>query len=77
MAQSKRVMYVLAGGGGAGLASGNTNLLLSFTRMEALGLAAGMSYAREWIGKVGWYIDNTSRCTGEWRKTGANLETVT
>jgi ribonuclease HI len=50
---------VLAGGGGAALASGNTNLLLSSTRMEALGLAAGMSYAREWIGKVGWYIDNT------------------
>jgi ribonuclease HI len=27
--------------------------------MEALGLAAGMSYARNWVGKVDWYIDNT------------------
>jgi hypothetical protein len=34
------------GGGGAALASDNTNVLLSSTRMEALGLAAGMSYAR-------------------------------
>jgi hypothetical protein len=50
---------VLAGGGGAALASDNTNVLLSSTRMEALGLAAGMSYARNWVGKVDWYIDNT------------------
>jgi hypothetical protein len=28
--------------------------------MEALGLAAGMSYARKWVGKVDWYIDNTA-----------------
>ena len=27
--------------------------------MEALGLTAGMSYARAWIGKADWYIDNT------------------
>jgi hypothetical protein len=33
---------VLAGGGGAVLASDNTNVLLSSTRMEALGLAAGI-----------------------------------
>jgi hypothetical protein len=26
--------------------------------MDALGLAAGMSYARNWVGKVDWYIDN-------------------
>jgi hypothetical protein len=26
--------------------------------MEALGLAAGISYARNWAGKVDWYIDN-------------------
>jgi ribonuclease HI len=50
---------VLAGGGGAALASDNTNVLLSSTRMEALGFAAGMSYARNWVGKVDWYIDNT------------------
>ena len=47
-----------AGGGGAALAAYNTNVLLSSTRMEALGLAAGMSYARNWVGKVDWYIDN-------------------
>jgi hypothetical protein len=49
---------VLAGGGGAALAADNTNVLLSSTRMEALGLAAGMSYARNWVGKVDWYIGN-------------------
>jgi hypothetical protein len=49
---------VLAGGGGAALAPDNTNVLLSSTRMEALGLAAGMSYARNWVGKVDWYLDN-------------------
>jgi ribonuclease HI len=42
-----------------GIASDSTNVLLSSTRMEALGLAAGMSYARNWVGKVDWYIDNT------------------
>ena len=26
--------------------------------MKALGLAADMSYARNWVGKVDWYIDN-------------------
>jgi hypothetical protein len=36
--------------GGAALASDNTDVLLSSTRMEALGLAAGMSYARNWVG---------------------------
>jgi hypothetical protein len=43
---------VLAGGGGAtlALASDNTNVLLSSTRMEALGLAPGISYARNWVG---------------------------
>jgi hypothetical protein len=49
---------VLAGGGGAALAYDNTNVLLSSTRMEALGLAARMSYARNWVGKVDWCIDN-------------------
>jgi hypothetical protein len=41
------------------IASDNTNVLLSSTWMKALGLAAGMSYARNWVGKVDWYIDNT------------------
>jgi hypothetical protein len=44
---------VLAGGGGAALASDNTNVLLSSTRMEALGLAAGMSYTHG-TGLVRW-----------------------
>jgi hypothetical protein len=43
---------VLAGGGAAALAPDNTNVLLGFTRIEALGLAAGMSYAQNWVGKV-------------------------
>ena len=42
---------VLAGGSGAALASDNTNVLLSSTRMEALGLAAGMNVVRT---KLGW-----------------------
>jgi hypothetical protein len=50
---------VLAGGGGDALASDNTNVMLSSARMEALGLAAGMSYARNWVGKADWHIDNT------------------
>jgi hypothetical protein len=37
-------------------------VLLSSTRMEALGLAAGMSYARNWVGEVDWYIDNIYGC---------------
>jgi hypothetical protein len=51
-------MKVLAGGGGAAIASHATNVLLNTTRMEALGLATGMSYARNWAGKVKWCIDN-------------------
>jgi hypothetical protein len=42
-------MRILAGGGGAAIAAHTTNVLLNTTRMEALGLAAGMSYAREWV----------------------------
>ena len=44
---------VLAGGGGAALAADNTNVLLSSTRMEALGLAAGMSICQELGGQGG------------------------
>jgi hypothetical protein len=44
MGRFRKAAWVLAGGGGADLASDNTNVLLSSTRMEALGLAAGMSY---------------------------------
>jgi hypothetical protein len=53
-------LIILAGGGDAALASSTTNILLNTTRMEALGLAAGMSYARNWKGSVTdkWYVDN-------------------
>jgi hypothetical protein len=40
-------LRILAGGGAALLASSTTNIFLNTTRMEALGLAAGMSYTRE------------------------------
>ena len=50
-------LIILAGGGAAALASSTTNVLLNTTRMEALGLAAGMSYARNWEGSVKWYVD--------------------
>jgi ribonuclease HI len=54
---------VLAGGGGAALAADNTNVLLSSTsstRMEALGLAAGMHVVCQELGGQGGlvYIDN-------------------
>jgi hypothetical protein len=39
--------------------------------MEALGLAAGMSYARNWNGKVKWYIDNKGVSNDyDWSKMG-------
>ena len=60
-------MRILAGGGGAAIASHATNVLLNTTRMEALGLAAGMSYARNWTGKVKWYIDNKGVIENFWR----------
>ena len=49
---------VVMGGGGAEAATANGNVLLNTTRMEALGLVAGMSYARGWKGPVKWYLDN-------------------
>jgi hypothetical protein len=49
-------LKVLARGGGAAIASQATNVLLNTARMEALGPAAGMSYARNWARKVKWYI---------------------
>jgi hypothetical protein len=53
-------LVILAGGGGAALAPSTTNILLDTTRIEALGLAAGMScvYARNWKGSVKWYVGN-------------------
>jgi hypothetical protein len=61
-------LKVLAGGGGAAIASHATNVLYT-TRMEALGLAAGiyMSYARNWAGKVKRYIDNKGVIENFWR----------
>jgi len=60
-------MRILAGDGGAAIASHATNILLNTTRMEALGLAAGMSYARKWKGKVRWYIDNKGVIENFWK----------
>ena len=51
-------LVILAGGGGGADANEKENVLLSSTRMEALGLAAGMSYARAWTGRVEWRVDN-------------------
>jgi hypothetical protein len=45
-------------GGGAAAAEDKENTLLNTTRMEALGLAAGMSFARDWKGPVEWHLDN-------------------
>jgi hypothetical protein len=59
-------LVILAGGGGAALASSKTNVLLNTTRREALGLAAGMSYARNWKGSVKWYVDNMGAISNFW-----------
>jgi hypothetical protein len=68
------------GGGGAEAATANGNVLLNTTRMEALGLVAGMSYAWEWKGPVKWYLDNNGARRNyrkmrhwtayDWRKAG-------
>jgi hypothetical protein len=61
-------LIILAGGGGAAIASHATNVLLNTTRMEvSLGLAVGMSYARNWAEKVKWYIDNKGIIENFWR----------
>jgi hypothetical protein len=49
---------VVMGGGGTEAAAANGNVLLNTTRLEALGLVAGMSFARDWKGLVKWYLDN-------------------
>jgi len=49
---------VIMSGGGAAAAEDKENTLLNTTRMEALGLAAGMSFARDWKGPVEWHLDN-------------------
>ena len=60
-------LEVLAAGGGSAVADDRTNILLSSTRMEALGLAGGLSYARAWTGRVEWRLDNTG-VISSWRK---------
>jgi hypothetical protein len=64
-------LIILAGGGGAALASNATNVLLNTTRMEALGLAAGMSYARNWKGSVKWYVDHMGAISNFWAMPGS------
>ena len=54
------ILTVLACGGGSALAADNLSTIITSTRMEALGVAAGMSYARDWTGRVEWRLDNTS-----------------
>ena len=44
-----------------------TNVLLSSTRMEALGMAAVMSFAREWGGRVECMLDNKG-VVGSWKR---------
>jgi hypothetical protein len=39
--------------------------------MEALGLAAGMSYARNWKGSVKWYVDNMGAISNFWAMPGS------
>jgi hypothetical protein len=57
--------------GGAALASSRTNVLLNTTRIKALGLAAGMSYARNWKGSVKWYVDNKRVISNFWDMPGS------
>jgi hypothetical protein len=62
-------LIILAGGGSAAaLASSATNVLLNATRMEALGLAAGMSYARNWKGSAKWYVDDKGAISNFWQQ---------
>jgi hypothetical protein len=51
-------LEVLAAGGGSAIADDCTNIPLSSTRLEALGLAAGLSFGRDWTGRVEWRLDN-------------------
>ena len=39
--------------------------------MEALGLAAGMSYARNWKGSVKWHVDNMGAISNFWAMPGS------
>ena len=51
-------LTVLAAGGGPAVADDRTNALLTSTRMEALGLAAVLSFARAWSGRVECRLDS-------------------
>ena len=42
-------------------------IVLSSTRLEALGLAAGLSFARGWTGRVEWRLDNKG-VISSWRR---------
>jgi hypothetical protein len=61
-------------------AAANGNVPLNTTRLEALGLVARMSFARDWKGPVKWYLDSimehgatTGKCGTGRRMTGARL----
>jgi hypothetical protein len=62
-------MRILAGGGGAAIAAHTTNVLYSI-RLEWRRLdwrQVYTSYAREWVGKVTWHIDNKGVIENLWR----------
>ena len=58
---------MLAAGGGSAVADDCTNVLLTSTRMEALGLAAVLSFARAWEGRVECRLDNQG-VISSWRR---------
>ena len=60
-------LTVLAAGGGPAVADDRTNALLTSTRMEALGLAAVLSFARAWSGRVECRLDNMG-VINSWRR---------
>jgi hypothetical protein len=50
-------------GGGRISENDNLNAKITSARVEALGLLAGMHFAKNWKGRVEWKIDNTSVIT--------------
>jgi hypothetical protein len=51
---------VVGSGGGHIPENDNLNAQITSARVEALGLLAGMHFAKNWKGNVEWKIDNTS-----------------
>ena len=51
---------IVGSGGGRISENDNTSAKITSARAEALGLLAGMHFAKNWKGNVEWKIDNTS-----------------